>query len=265
MTSIFTILLVVLTVSLQAQKLPNVQQVSLRAPVNVKIDGKATEWGAQFQAYNPATDISYTMANDDKKLYLIFQATDRFLINKIVNGGLKLSIQKNGSKNDMGAPSVLFPYFEKGRRVNFATPKLDDVPKELLRHALDSVMRAYNTKLKTNVKWIYTKGIAGVDTVLSIYSDKGIEVANTFNTKRVYTAEMAIDLKNFGLSINDPSKFSYHITLNGGPNKYATGISFGLATNNDGTPNEAFTKQLNHLVEVNGATTDFWGEYTLAK
>jgi hypothetical protein len=270
MRSIFTILLVVLTVSLQAQKLPTVQQVSLRAPVNIKIDGKATEWGAQFQAYNAATDISYTMANDDKKLYLVFQATERFLINKIVNGGLKLSVQKNGSKTDLGAPGVQFPYFEKGKRVNFATPRLEDVPKELLQHVLDSVMQAYNTKLRTNVKWIYTKGITGVDSLLSIYNDRGIEVANAFDTKRVYTCEMAIDLKNFGLSLNDLSKFSYHITLNGGPNKYAMGISFGPAINDDGTPlpqaqAEALAKQLNHQVEVNGATTDFWGEYTLTK
>lgn len=248
-----------------AQKLPTVQQVSLRVPSNIKIDGKANEWGAQLQAYNPAADIYYTIANDDKKLYLVFQATDRFLINKIVNGGLKLSVQKNGSKNDVGAPGVHFPYFEKGRRVNFATPKLDDVPKERLQHALDSVMQVYNTKLRTNVKWFYTNGIAGVDSVLSIYNDKGIEAANAFDTKRVYTCEMAIDLKNFSLSINDQSKFTYHITLNGGPNKYAMNISFGNVTNDDGTPTEAFAKQLNHAVEVNGATTDFWGEYILAK
>jgi len=258
-------LLALVSCSVHAQKLPTVQKVSFRAPANVKIDGKADEWGAQFQAYNPATDIFYSLANDDKKLYLVFQANERFLINKIVNGGLKLSVQKNGSRNDSNVPSVQFPYFKKGSRVNFATPKLTDVRKELLQHALDSVMQAYNTKLRTNVKWIYTKGIADVDTVLSIYNDKGIEVANAFDTKRVYTCEMAIDLKNLGLSINDVSKFSYHITLNGGPNKYAMDVSFGAVTNDDGTPAEDFAKQLNHHVKVNEATTDFWGEYTLTK
>jgi hypothetical protein len=39
-----------------AQKLPNVQQVSLRAPANIKIDGKATEWSG-FKALNTATDV----------------------------------------------------------------------------------------------------------------------------------------------------------------------------------------------------------------
>ena len=56
-----------------AQKLPNVQQASLRAPENVKVDGKPTEWGDKLQAYNKATDVFYTIANDYNNLYLIIQ------------------------------------------------------------------------------------------------------------------------------------------------------------------------------------------------
>ena len=42
--------------SVQAQKLPNKQEISFRAPANVKIDGKATEWG-DFKAYNSAIEL----------------------------------------------------------------------------------------------------------------------------------------------------------------------------------------------------------------
>lgn len=42
--------------SVGAQKLPNLQQSSMRAPANIKIDGKPIEWG-QYQAYNRATEI----------------------------------------------------------------------------------------------------------------------------------------------------------------------------------------------------------------
>ena len=249
-----------------AQKLPAVQATSVRAPADIKIDGKAHEFGNKFQAYNPATELFYTIANDDKKLYLVFQATDRYNITRIVNGGLKISIQKNGSKNDTGNPSVQFPYMEKGKRASFIQRlDLTGETEERKKHLLDSALQANNKKLRDNVKYIYTKGIAGVDSLLSIYNDQGIQAANTFDVEKVYTAEIAIDLRHFGLSITDTSKFAYHITLNGGANKFAMGISFGMAMNNDGTPAEAFTKQLNHLVEVNGATTDFWGEYTLAK
>ncbi|MFD0748785.1 hypothetical protein ACFQZS_01440 [Mucilaginibacter calamicampi] len=249
-----------------AQKLPNVQQASLRAPANVKIDGKATEWGGKFQAYNPATDIFYTIANDDKKLYLVFKATDRYNITRIVSGGLKINIQKNGSKNDSGSPGIQFPYMEKGKRISFIQRlDLQGATGEKKNHMLDSAMQANNIKLRTNVKQIYTNAIPGVDTVLSIYNDKGIEVANAFDVDKVYTAELAVDLKLFGLSAANASKFTYHISIKGGANKYAMGISFGMATNNDGTPAEAFTKQLNDYVEQQAATTDFWGEYTLAK
>ena len=44
------LLLVISAAMAKAQKLPNVQQNSVRAPYNIKIDGKATEW--EFRAHN---------------------------------------------------------------------------------------------------------------------------------------------------------------------------------------------------------------------
>jgi len=55
----------------------------------VRIDGKITEWG-NFQAYNPATEISYTMANDNDKLYLVCSATQPEVIQKIIEGGINI-------------------------------------------------------------------------------------------------------------------------------------------------------------------------------
>jgi len=52
-----------------AQKLPEVQTVNLRAPAGIKIDGKPTEWDSKFQAYNKSTNAFYTIANDDDNLY----------------------------------------------------------------------------------------------------------------------------------------------------------------------------------------------------
>jgi len=34
------------------QKLPNIQMVGVRAPLNAKADGKPIEWNNQFQAHN---------------------------------------------------------------------------------------------------------------------------------------------------------------------------------------------------------------------
>jgi len=50
-------LLLIASLTVNAQNLPNVQKVSVRAPANIKIDGKASEWDDKFQAFNHATDI----------------------------------------------------------------------------------------------------------------------------------------------------------------------------------------------------------------
>ena len=70
-----------------AQGLPKVQQESIYAPANIKIDGKALEWGDKFQAYNVSNHLFYTLSNDDKNLYLIVFATDNATSSKIIYGG----------------------------------------------------------------------------------------------------------------------------------------------------------------------------------
>jgi len=108
-----TLAVVALTIlGATAQKLPNVQQKSLRAPANVKVDGKATEWDDSFQAYNHATDVYYSLANDDNKLYLVVQAKDNQIINKIIGGGIEFTIQKSGKKNDKDGVTVVYPLFD---------------------------------------------------------------------------------------------------------------------------------------------------------
>ena len=81
-----------------AQKLPNVQPAGIYAPADVKVDGKATEWNNQLQAYNKSTAVFYTMANNNDNLYLAVQATDKTIIDKILVGGITLTISSNDKK-----------------------------------------------------------------------------------------------------------------------------------------------------------------------
>ncbi len=243
-----------------AQKLPAVQQKSLRAPANIKIDGKATEWGGKFEAYNPATDVSYSMANDDKKLYLVVQTTSWTVLTNIANGGVKLIIQRNGSKSDTGAPFIKFPYMVKSTII--IDPKTPP-------NAVDEKIMVENYKELAQAKWIYTRGLAGVDTLISIYNDRGIDVANAFDVKRKYTLEMAIDLSLLGLPAD---KFSYHIMVNAEPNRYTrNGIMELFKSVSDRTPGGLTPAMQQNVEKFQRATanatapTDFWGEYTLAK
>lgn len=289
-----------------AQKLPNVQQKSLRAPANVKVDGKATEWDDTFQAYNHATDIFYSMANDDDKLYLVVQASDKQIINKIIGGGVELTIQKSGKKNDKDGITITYPLFDPKDRpyvgggggaikmMSFTTGggggesmRTIDVkgdngspaasaqvkgsagPSEASRITEgDSIMNVYNKRLSDKSKYIGVNGIPGLDTLISVYNEDGIKVGERFNPKMVYTWELAIDLKRFGLSVSDGSKFAYHIKLNGA--KMGTPriiINGSPAATNDPAMQEKIQAMMSQIriSGPGGDPTDFWGEYTLAK
>ena len=269
-----------------AQKLPNVQQTGLRAPADVKVDGKATEWGDKLQANNPTTELFYTIANDDNKLYLIAQTDVETVMNRIANGGIKLFIQKNGSKSDAEALFIKYPYLEKGKRITisfsntrsvtigntirFERAPIPSSPEEAEQIA-DSLAKTNNKNLTRDLKWIYTNGITGVDSLLSVYNDNGIAAASAVDSKKVLTCEIAIDLKTLGLSAAKGNKFSYHLVVNGQPNKFSpiTPTIMG-STAADGTPATAEqVKATNDAMQARfaprGATTDFWGEYTLAK
>ncbi|MFD2147967.1 hypothetical protein [Mucilaginibacter antarcticus] len=110
--------LLIFTVSLSAsaQRLPSLQKAGVKAPLNIKIDGKSTEWRHGLQAYNRAIQAQYTVANDDKRLYLIVRADKREIINKIINGGISFSINKNNKKSTDDAVMVTYPIFARGNR-----------------------------------------------------------------------------------------------------------------------------------------------------
>jgi len=74
-----------------------VQAISLRAPANVKVDVRQPN-GRQLQAYNKATEVSYTIANDKDKLYLVIQSADEYIIKKMIWGRVTFSINKLAKK-----------------------------------------------------------------------------------------------------------------------------------------------------------------------
>lgn len=256
-----------------AQKLPNIQKESIWAPANVAIDGKATEWG-NFMAYNKATQISYTLCNDNENLYLAVQTDQSAVTNKIMKGGITLLIQKSGAKKGKDAMSINFPVCGKTKPI-FVTHRKGDLPppKELADHIADSIMHVNNNKLASNEKWIRTQGLTNIDTLISIYNTDGIRMANAFDLRKVYTCELSVNLKCLGLETNNIPKLAYHIIIKGesGSNRSNTPMfTFIRGTNADGTPktqaqlNEA-TAQVNAIDQMLNSTTDFWGEYTLAR
>ncbi|MDB5024864.1 MAG: hypothetical protein JWP78_2619 [Mucilaginibacter sp.] len=274
---------IILPVFIYAQKLPNVQQKSLLAPQEIKIDGKATEWNNQFQAYNHAADIFYTISNDDKNLYLTVQATDHTIINKILGGGIVFTINTSDEKNIKRGISLTYPVLDMHNRVwvNLnAEPEAGAGPAVVVKWA-DSIMNVKNREFVNKSKVIGVNGIKGLDSLISVYNHDGIKSGASFNNKLAFTYELSIDLKKLGLSTNNPIRFAYNITLPG-VNMAAVYAASGEATavteqgyvipvgTLPGFSEEYFEKnqpslphKVHQVVFIN--STDFWGEYTLAK
>ena len=250
-----------------AQKLPVLQQGSMRAPAMVKIDGKATEWGDKFEAYNKATDVFYNIANDDDNIYLVIKATDVGIINKIIKGRVTFTINTSGKKSTDDAVTVSFPIFDR-KDVPYIGMK--DKPRIIEGNAAsiaaaDSFSNANNRRLAEKSKFIKVTGVKGVDTLISVYNEDGIKAAAAFDNQMAYTCEFAISLKLLGLSVNDQGKLNYNVTVNPLPFDDVPGIT--IERNAQGTIVSMDIDKSKMPPNYRGLTaaTDFWGEYTLAK
>jgi hypothetical protein len=276
-----TMLAIILPVLIYGQKLPNVQPNSVRAPENIKIDGRASEVDNQFQAYNNATNIFYTISNDDKNLYLTLQATDHTVINKILGGGIVFTIDTSDEKNSKNGMKIIYPILDMHNRV---WVDLKDQPQgnsgpEALK--ADSIMNVKNRDLANKSKTIGIAGIKGLDTLISVYNHDGVKAAATFNRQLFFTYELSIDIKKLGLNLNNETKFNYNIKLPG-VDMVAVYAASGQATSVTpqgfvvpvgplpGFTEEYFEKNLPslpykvHVIDFT-SSTNFSGKYTLAK
>ncbi|MXV17028.1 hypothetical protein [Hufsiella ginkgonis] len=283
-------------VSSFAQKLPDQQEVSLRPPANIKIDGKATEWPA-FQAYNKSTSLFYTITNDDDNLYLAVQSTNSGITNKIMRGGLTFTVNTTGKKKEKEGISIMFPVPPKndmmsmmqgmrtamggaggpggrpGQTVIMGGPPSGD-PAAMMKRA-DSIMYEMNRQQIDKLKDIKVFGIKDItDSLLSIYNEEGIKARALFDGNRNYTYELAIPLKYLSITTNNPKEFTYNIKLNGmqlnlppPPPSMAGGGAPTVVIN--GAPMGGGGMRMGGPGGIDFmsmfSVTDFWGKYTLAK
>jgi hypothetical protein len=211
--SLFTACLMLsLTVTHAQQKLPNKQVAGVWAsPEKIKMDGKATEWD-NFQAYNTATDLYYTLANNNDFVYLVVQIQDPTVVERANTFGFTFEIYKTDNPGDKELISVTMPppeyakYF-RGMMMGFGATSDADLA--------TSIMKNYNASLQKYHKFIVVKGIPGFDTV-SVYNDEpGIRLADAADIKLNYTFEMQIPMRLIRVLKGDNSKIMYHLSLNG--------------------------------------------------
>ena len=238
-----------------AQSLPNVQKESVRSPRNIKVDGKTTEWNNKFQAYNRATDIYYTLSNDDEKIYLVVQAKYHDVVDKILRGGITLTINRTLNKHDNNPVTVTYPVLE-GDDISAVTnmlarrslPHRDDEKADV---SVDDLNKLLNEKLKT----IRISGLKVItDEDISVYNEQGVKAASQFDNQNAYTYELVVPLKFLSLPDNGADGFTYNIKIH--EPKEAPVLRVAGSRPPPPPPPMALSSS---------APTDFWGEYTLAK
>ncbi|TDQ06996.1 hypothetical protein [Pedobacter metabolipauper] len=232
-----TLMLAGLSLAVQAQKVTELQEVSIFAPATIKIDGKNIEWGNSVFAENKRTTISYLISNDDKNLYLVVRSTDLANNTKIMAGGITFSVNPDGKKKEKESITLTYPLInranfrggQQGRRQGMGGGGgggiavvgaqmgagggggVQQTPKQR-----DSAMAAMQKTQLALVKEIKIKGFkVTTDTLISIYNTSGIKAVANIDKDNAYFYEMAIPLSELGLTVESAKEFAYNIKLNG--------------------------------------------------
>lgn len=289
--NVAALLFISVTVSAYGQKLPGIQETSVLAPKNIKIDAKLTEWDDTFQAYNKTTEIFYTISNDDKNLYLVIKSTDPINNNKIIAGGINFTINNTGKKKDKDGYVITFPLVDIAAMRNQILSMASTGGAGNNREPDSAAIANMRKKALSMVKEIKLAGFAATDipdSVVSIYNEYGLKAAIDYDAKGNLTCEMAVPLKYIHLITPGTKEFNYNIKLNGlnidaifpGAGAFMSGgfgggggagSGFGGAggggRSGGGIPGGAASGIPSSMQQMQSmiSPTDFWGKYTLAK
>lgn len=273
------------TLIANAQKQPQVQESSVPAPAVVKIDGKLDEWANPFvntekgsgylSAFNPGNRIYYTIANDDKNLYLVVRGLGNGVSKKVLSGGLIFTVshaaEKKNRAKDPGNVAISFPVPVDAKTTSVIMSTINQVLDLDNNNAADHKSIDSLDVIADKIAADATKeiGISGIkeipDALISIYNPQGIKAAIRF-MKVQPAIEIAIPLKYLGLSADNPVAFSYNIRINAVPEASRVMPDPNAPSQTAGgeqPPAPAMATNPNLGYAWN--PTDFWGEYTLVK
>ena len=279
----------------QAQKLSDIQESSVWVSA-VKVDGKHNEWENNFKAANKSTNLTYTIANDAKNLYLAIQSKDVTNNNKIMLGGITLTVNPSGKKNDKEGFKVIYTVVARRRPGGApgagggaaAGVRFQGGPggggfsrfQDMSPMQRDSMQRAVARTQLAGAKEIKVFGFKDIpDSLISIYNEYSIKTIASISDEGVFMYEASIPLELLEMSADNPKEFSYNIKLNGlqiNFGGFSGGPSPGGPIGGGGGGGQG---PVVVRVEGSGAggamgsfnfqdlitPTDFWGKYVLTK
>jgi len=175
-------------------------QTMQRAPANINVDGKLTEWGDSLAMYDVKSRLNYTVANDDSNLYVIAFVTDRQLKRKIMAGGITVSVNAEGKKHKIY--SITYPL--PNNKVLFAKTDDDDDAQDSQPPSL-----LESTSIKVS-------GFKDVESdVITTSNTYGFKAAVKFDDKHNLIYETAIPLKMLYIKHTKNNDLAINIAING--------------------------------------------------
>ena len=222
MKLIYTLLLSVIVFSFHKTSAQDLTIIAT-APTGVKVDGKLNEFTDSLTAYDKTTKLYYHVAHDDKNMYVFLKANRQMEQNKILAGGVSISVNNTGKKKQTGI--ITFPImdaaamltemrsrFSQGqgqRPAGDAATRVEKTPEERLKER-DDLRKSSLAKLKE----IKIEGIEGVtEPKISIYNTIGIKTGINYDANNALVYEIAIPLTMLNISGNQ--EFALNIKLNG--------------------------------------------------
>ena len=271
-------------ISVNAQKRQkDIQENSVFVSVPIKIDGKLNDWKDTLQAFNRTTSLGYTIANDEKNIYLVIKSADAANNNKILAGGITFTINTEGKKKDTEAFIVTFPVIntaarpqgQRGQGVPGGQRQQGQVQRQSQGTDASAIER--RKQQLAQFKEIKVFGFNEItDSLISIYNEYGIKVATSFDTKGNFIYELAVPLKSLDLKTDNKNELSYNIKINGrqfggrgfgggfGANQ-AGGFGDGGGRGGAGGGFGAYQGGENRANISIADPVDFWGKYSLAR
>lgn len=203
--------LLLATAAGSAQILPSEQTESLYAPAGVRTDGSAIEWRDGFQAYNKATQVHYSIADDGRSVYLVIQAARIAVVEKILAGGITLTIDHPEKARYATPLTLTFPVLPPAEKWAIAKPVRDR------ETDFAPLVPTVNRRLTLAAKDLHVSGIAGLrePVVAPLSNELGIRAAVLLDKERALTYEVQIPLNYLAELTDEHKTFRYTVTLNG--------------------------------------------------
>ncbi|HXH99127.1 MAG TPA: hypothetical protein VNI52_02580 [Sphingobacteriaceae bacterium] len=277
-------LFIISAVAVNAQKKPkDIQENSLFPSGIIKIDGKLNDWQDSLQAYNRTTSLGYTIANDEKNIYLAIRSHDPITNYKILAGGITFAINVEGKKQEKEASKVTFPILKSSPRPQIQSGQRTagerqagqggQARKQMQGTDAESIEK--RKQLLAQFKEIKVSGFKDItDSLISIYNEYGIKTAVSYDAKGNFIYELAVPLKSLNINIDTKKELAYNIKINGrqfrdresggGTNDIRRGESAEGRDRNRG--NFGGNQRDENINRISFADpVDFWGKYSLAR